>query len=76
MNLKSVANFVLDAWAILALIYGEEPAGRQVHELFEREEDADLAIHMSWINLGEVYYIIARSKSEKDADKRLAHCRY
>ncbi len=42
MNLKSKANIVLDAWAILALIYKEEPAGTHVKDIIEEKEDADL----------------------------------
>lgn len=71
MNLKSKANLVLDAWAILALIYKEEPAGKQVKDIIEQKEDADLSIHMSWINLGEVYYLVARRKGKTKADEVL-----
>jgi predicted nucleic acid-binding protein len=67
MNLKSKANYLLDAWAVLSLIYGEEPAGSHVRELLDRRVDADISIHMSWINLGEVFYLIARRKGRKQA---------
>ena len=57
---------VLDAWAIMALINGEEPAAAQVKNLFQQ---SDTDIYCSTINLGEVYYIIARKKGVAVADK-------
>jgi len=71
MNLRSRASVVLDAWAILALIYREGPAGRQVRDLIEQRGDARSAVHMSWINLGEVYYMIARREGKAKADEVL-----
>ena len=52
-------NFVLDAWAIMALIQREEPAASQVKQLFQEN---DITFFFSMINLGEVYYTIARRK--------------
>lgn len=72
MRTKSPQKIVLDAWAVLALIFGEEPAAGVVKGLFEQEADTKLAIHMSWINLGEVYYTIARKKGPKAADDVLS----
>lgn len=54
---------VLDAWAILAYLHGEEPAGAKVRDLLEGDNDA----HCSWVNLGEVFYILARRQSSTEA---------
>ncbi len=62
MQKKSKVKIVLDAWALLALIFKEEPAAGKVKELFDKEEQSRPSIYISWINLGEVYYNIARRK--------------
>jgi predicted nucleic acid-binding protein len=55
------SKVVLDAWALLALIFKEEPAAKTIHELF-LQSSSKSPIYISWINLGEVYYTIARKK--------------
>ncbi len=62
MQQKSEVKIVLDAWAMLALIFKEEPAAGKVKELFEDGQISKSSIFMSWINLGEVYYNIGRRK--------------
>lgn len=44
----------LDSWAILRWLEGEEPAASRVEAALPSRPV------MSWINLGEVYYIVAR----------------
>lgn len=61
-------KIVLDAWALLALIFKEEPAASEVKELFKDEADSRASVHISWINLGEVYYTIARRKGLEAAE--------
>jgi len=61
-------KIVLDAWALLALIYKEEPAASAVKELFRDEAGSRASVHISWINLGEVYYTIARRKGLETAE--------
>lgn len=46
----------------MALIFKEEPAASKVREIFENEGITRIAVYISWINLGEVYYTIARRK--------------
>ncbi len=53
---------VLDSWAVLRYLEGEEPAAELVAELLEMDRPL-----MSWINLGEVYYILRRSVGEEAA---------
>jgi len=67
MQTKSPKKIVLDAWAVLALIFGEEPAAGVIKRLFDREDIARSYINISWINLGEVYYIVSRSKGREAA---------
>ncbi len=61
-------KIVLDARALLALIFKEEPAASVVKELFSDEAGSRVFVHISWINLGEVYYTIARRKGLEAAE--------
>ena len=53
---------VLDSWAVLRYLEGAEPAAELVAELLEVDRPL-----MSWINLGEVYYVLRRSVGEEAA---------
>ncbi len=53
---------VLDSWAVLRYLEGAEPAAELVAELLKIDRPL-----MSWINLGEVYYILRRSVGEEPA---------
>jgi len=59
---------VFDAWGLLALIFGEEPAADTVRKIFDREGITKSTVNISWINIGEVYYTIGRRKGLKTAD--------
>lgn len=61
-------KIILDAWALLALIFKEEPAASAVKELFKDEAGTRISIYISWINLGEVFYTIARRKGLEAAE--------
>lgn len=56
---------VLDAWALLALLQAE-PAGPRA-----RDAVAGGGAVISWINLGEVHYIVARARGAAEADRGL-----
>ena len=53
---------VLDSWAVLRYLENTEPAASLVADLVEAERPL-----MSWINLGEVHYIVRRAHGEDDA---------
>jgi predicted nucleic acid-binding protein len=53
---------VLDSWAVLRYLENVEPAASLVADLLESERPL-----MSWINVGEVYYIVRRASGEDDA---------
>jgi tRNA(fMet)-specific endonuclease VapC len=52
-------TFVLDSFAVLALL-GREPGGGVVAELLRRAQNKQARVLMSWVNAGEVAYIIER----------------
>lgn len=51
----------LDSWAVLRLLEGEEPAASRVEAAMQARPV------MSWINLGEVAYIVERLAGEDRA---------
>ena len=60
----------LDSWAVLAWLDGEEPAATKVAEAFERERPP-----MSWVNLVEVNYRVARDHGWNEAEHTLGDLR-
>jgi len=55
---------VLDSWAVLRLLEGTEPAASRV----QAELDGDSRPVMSWINLGEVFYVVRRLHGHEAAE--------
>lgn len=70
MQMKLQVKIVLDAWALLALIFKEEPAAKKVRDLL-LQSSSKSPIYISWINLGEVYYNIAHKKGLNAANEIL-----
>jgi predicted nucleic acid-binding protein len=68
-------HFVLDAWAVLALLQGEDPAAARVKELLELALNGEARISMSIINLGEVIYRVGKVKGEEQATRTLEETR-
>ncbi len=64
-------RYVLDAWALLALLQGEEPAATRVRQLLDAAPDTDAERFISIINLGEVVYRVGKVKGEAEAWKTL-----
>lgn len=57
-------TFALDSWAVLRLLEGTEPAAARVEQLLHDDRPV-----MSWINLGEVYYIVRRDQGDGEAQE-------
>lgn len=53
---------VLDSWGVIRFLEGREPAAGQVAVLLDIERPV-----ISWINLGEVFYVIRRASGEEIA---------
>lgn len=68
-------RFVLDAWAVLALLQKEEPAASRVKQLLEDAEESNVELFISIINLGEVIYRIGNIKGENEAQETLDEIR-
>ncbi len=66
---------VFDSWSILAYLEGE-PAAQTVTDIFAEAQERRSGLLMSVVNLGEVWYILARKTSEKEADQAIAELDY
>lgn len=62
---------VLDSWAVLRLLEGDEPAASRVEAVF----DEPVRPVMSWMNVGEVFYIVIRLRGRGEADAVLRDLR-
>jgi ribonuclease VapC len=63
-----MATKVLDAYALMAF-FEDEPGADLVRGLLLKAEESDLKLLMSVVNLGEVWYSIARATSPDTADQ-------
>jgi len=64
---KKAKAYVLDTWAVIAYLE-DEPSGEQVEELIATAHEEQIPIYMSVVNVGEVWYTIAREVSEEEAN--------
>jgi predicted nucleic acid-binding protein len=62
---------VVDAWALLAWLRDEQPAADSVRQTIQEAEKGNVQLLMSWINAGEVYYMLARKHDPKTAEEFL-----
>jgi len=60
---------VLDAWSVIAYLE-DEPSGQQIADLIASAHEEEIPVMMVVVNVGEVWYIIAREISEDEAN----HC--
>ena len=66
-----MAAKVLDSYALMAF-FEDEPGADLVRSLLLKAEESDLKLLMSVVNLGEVWYSIARATSPKMADQYIS----
>ena len=52
-------RYVLDSFAVLALL-GKEPGSEIVNEILKKAQAAKAEVWMTWVNVGEVAYIVER----------------
>lgn len=62
---------VLDSWAALAYL-GDEGSAQEVADLIANAHDDRIPMHMSVVNAGEVWTILAREISEAQAESALS----
>lgn len=59
--------YVLDSWAILSYFH-DEPAAEGVETVITEAQENAIPLFMSVVNVAEIWYIIARRRSQSDAD--------
>lgn len=65
---------ILDTYAIMAFLQ-DEPGADTVRNLILKAEEGSVKLAMSVINLGEVWYAIARATSSETADRYVQEIR-
>ena len=63
--------YVLDSFAVLALL-GSEPGGMEVARLLRQAQAGEARLMMTWVNLGEVAYIVERRWGSEQVYRALA----
>ena len=72
---KKARAFVLDAWAVMAYLE-DEPAAERIADIIADANDDGTPLLMTVVNLGEVWYIIAREASEAEAERSVTEIRH
>src|SRR5262249_54441388 len=65
---------VFDSWALMAY-FEDEPAAEKVTDLITNAQVDRTAMLMSVVNVGEVWYALARKYSTRDADEAVSDLR-
>jgi len=64
---RKAKALVMDTWAIIAYLE-DEPSAQQIADLIASAHEEEIPIYMTVVNVGEVWYNIAREISEDDAN--------
>jgi len=67
-----VTTSVLDSWALLAWLQDEQPASSKVQEILQRAAGGESAAAMCLINIGEVFYLLAKRHGAALAERFLS----
>jgi predicted nucleic acid-binding protein len=70
-----IKQYVFDAWALLAMLQGEEPAASRVRQLLLDGERRQVSLFMSIVNVGEVYYRVGKTSGRDNATDALKQIR-
>jgi predicted nucleic acid-binding protein len=65
---------VLDSWSVIAYLE-DEPSGQQIADLIAGAHEEGIPVYMCVVNVGEVWYIIAREISEAEANNSIKELR-
>lgn len=72
---KKARAIVLDSWAIMAYLE-DEPAAERVADIIADANEDGTPLLMTVVNLGEVWYIIAREASETEAERSITEIKH
>lgn len=71
---RKAKALVLDAWAVIAYLE-DEPSAQQIADLIASAHEEGNPVYMTVVNVGEVWYTIAREASEEDANSTIKELR-
>jgi predicted nucleic acid-binding protein len=71
---KKAKAYVLDTWAVIAYLE-DEPSAPQIADLIASAHEEGIPVYMTVVNVGEVWYIIAREISEEEANTSIKELR-
>ena len=66
--------YVLDTWAVIAYLE-DEPSAQQIADLIATAHEESIPVYITVVNVGEVWYNIAREISEEDANSSVKELR-
>lgn len=56
-------DLVLDAWAVMVWLKGQQPAGDRVRALLEAADRRESRLSMNIVNVGEVFYLSVKARN-------------
>jgi ribonuclease VapC len=71
---RKAKALVLDSWSVIAFLE-DEPSGQQIADLIASAHEEAIPVYMCVVNVGEVWYIIAREISEGEANSSIKELR-
>ena len=71
---KKAKALVLDTWAVIAYLE-DEPSAQQIADRIASAHEEAIPVYMTVVNVGEVWYTIARELSEADANGSIKELR-
>lgn len=71
---RKAKALVLDTWAVIAYLEDESSA-QEIADLIASAHEEGLPVYMTVVNVGEVWYIIAREVSEEEANSSVKELR-
>src|SRR3990172_4427221 len=66
---------VLDSWGVVAFLEDQQPASMKMEEILAEAHEAGTPLYMTTVNLGEVWYSLARAHDARLADEKVSEVR-
>jgi len=73
--MRGTQGLVLDAWAIMAWLKGQEPAAGRVRRLLDAAANGGARLSMNIVNMGEVFYLSVKAKDAAYGERVLESLR-
>ena len=57
-----MSDLVLDAWAVMVWLKGQQPAADRMRVLLESADRGERSLEMNIVNLGEIFYLSVKAR--------------